>query len=169
MKLHTSKYYAALPGDKTFHDDELPYLLGSKELAQGFQRYARDLGLDDRVSTTVESAKWYEASKVWTVRAKQNGRDWSIQGRHLIFAICAVGQFPKMPQIPNQDIFQGTAMHSIQYKYPAAWKGKRGVVVSTANTGKSQRWIMVKLLIKSSVHDVAEHMVNTELSLVIIN
>ncbi|KAL1877418.1 hypothetical protein Daus18300_002403 [Diaporthe australafricana] len=150
VKLHTSKYYAALPGDKTFHDDELPYLLGSKELAQGFQRYARDFVLDVRVSTTVESAEWDEASKVWTVRAEQNGRDWSIQSRHLVFAIGAVGQFPKIPQIPNRDMFQGTAMHSVQYKYPAAWKGKKGVVIGTANTG----------------HDVAEDMVDAELSTV---
>ncbi|KAK2604340.1 hypothetical protein N8I77_007281 [Diaporthe amygdali] len=148
VKLHTSKYYAALPGDKTFHDDGLPYLLGSKELAEGFQRYANEFDLDVRVSTTVESAKWNEGTKVWTVEAKQNGRDWSIQGRHLVFAIGAVGQFPKIPQIPNREAFQGTAMHSVQYKYPTAWKGKKGVVVGTANTA----------------HDVAEDMVDAELS-----
>lgn len=136
VKLHTGKYYATLPGDKTFHDDNLPYLLGSKELAQGFQRYASDFGLDVRTSTTVDSAQWDEASKVWTVHAKQNGKSWSIQGRHLVFAIGAVGQFPKVPDIPNRDAFKGTAIHSVQYKYPAAWKGKKGVVIGTANTGK---------------------------------
>lgn len=136
VKLHTGKYYATLPGDKTFHDDDLPYLLGSKELAQGFQRYASDFGLDVRTSTTVDSAKWDEASKVWTVHAKQNGKDWSIQGRHIVFAIGAVGQFPNVPDIPNRDAFKGTAIHSVQYKYPAAWKGKKGVVIGTANTGK---------------------------------
>ena len=136
VKLHTGKYYATFPGDKTFHDDDLPYLLGSKELAQGFKSYASRFGLDVRTSTTVESAHWDEASKVWTVHAKQNGKGWSIQGRHLVFAIGAVGQFPKVPEIPSRDAFEGTAIHSVQYKYPAAWKGKKGVVIGTANTGK---------------------------------
>ncbi|KAL2277858.1 hypothetical protein FJTKL_15147 [Diaporthe vaccinii] len=148
VKLHTGKYYATLPGDKTFHDGDLPYLLGSKELAQGFQRYASDFGLDVRTFTTVESAQWDEVSKVWTVHAKQNVKDWSIQGRHLVFAVGTVGQFPKVPDIPNREIFKGTAIHSVKYKCPAAWKGKKGVVIGTANTA----------------HDVAEDMVEAELS-----
>jgi Flavin-binding monooxygenase-like len=50
--------------------------------------------------------------------------------------------------ISGQEIFKGHTLHSVHYTNPSAWKGKRGIVVGTANTG----------------HDVAEDMLAAELS-----
>jgi hypothetical protein len=53
-----------------------------------------------------------------------------------------------MPNLPNREKFNGTVLHSVDYKNSDSWSGKKGVVIGTANTG----------------HDVAVDMVNASLS-----
>lgn len=53
-----------------------------------------------------------------------------------------------MPEYPDRDTFEGTILHSGIYKDAIDWKGKRGVVIGTANTA----------------HDVVEDMLAAELS-----
>jgi cation diffusion facilitator CzcD-associated flavoprotein CzcO len=55
---------------------------------------------------------------------------------------------PVMPEYPRRNTFEGIILHSSTYTDAKEWKGKRGVVIGTANTG----------------HDVAEDMVAAELS-----
>lgn len=37
----------------------------------------------------------------------------------------------------TQDDFQGIALHSSQYQTADEWRGKKGVVIGTANTGNN--------------------------------
>ena len=48
--------------------------------------------------------------------------------------------------------FKGVMMHSVQYHDASAWKGKRGVIIGSANTA----------------HDIAEDMVEAELASTIL-
>ncbi|KAK0108019.1 hypothetical protein ONS95_002844 [Cadophora gregata] len=146
-KLHTGKWYASMPFDQTFRSDEYPYFLMGADLVRGFTEYVRDYGLDVRLSTIVESARWDEHAKIWTINAKQNGTQFTMKGRHIVFAIGA-DQKPSMPNYPNREAFKGVVIHSVDFKSPKEWKGLRGVVVGTANTA----------------HDVAEDMVEDELA-----
>ncbi|KAH7409722.1 flavin-containing monooxygenase [Cadophora sp. MPI-SDFR-AT-0126] len=145
-KLHTGKWYATMPFEQTFRSDEYPYFLTRTDLARGFTEYVNEYGLDVRLSTAVESASWDEHAKIWTVKANQNGTNFTLKGRHIIFAIGS-DQKPYMPNYPNRETFKGTVIHSVDYKSPREWKSLRAVVVGTANTA----------------HDVAEDMVEEEL------
>ncbi|KAL6708791.1 hypothetical protein ACN47E_002487 [Coniothyrium glycines] len=146
-KLHLSKWYANMPFGNTFNDESYPYFLGAADLARGFRKYVKDYALDIRTSTNVDSATWDAAQNMWTVGADHNGSRYTINGRHLIFAVGA-DQVPNFPQYPGRDLFKGVVVHSVDYKSPKPWKGLRGVVVGTANTA----------------HDVAEDMVEEGLS-----
>jgi len=53
-----------------------------------------------------------------------------------------------IPHYPGQENFKGTVLHSSAWKSAKPWKGKKGIVVGTANTG----------------HDVAENMLDAGLS-----
>jgi hypothetical protein len=76
-------------------------------------------------------------------------------------AVGAGGRLPVMPEYPNrvrnkfgpkpagsdsrsfQEIFGGEVLHSAHYTNPTAWRGKHGVIVGTANTGKQLLFISV--------------------------
>lgn len=135
-KLHLSKWYANMPFGNTFNDDSYPYFLTAADLARGFQQFVKDYALDVRGSTLVTSAEWDENGKIWTVHADQTGKEYSIKGRHLVFAVGA-DQVPNFPPYANREAFKGANIHSVDYKSPKEWKGLKGVVIGTANTGKS--------------------------------
>ncbi|PNP57323.1 hypothetical protein FNYG_15229 [Fusarium nygamai] len=147
-KLHTGKYFSHLPFENTFAGDEWPYFLRGKDLAKGYRDYVKRYQLDVRTSTTVEQAKWLENSASWMVKISCRGKHSAIEAKHVVFAIGAGGQHPKMPYIPNREAFKGISLHSKEYRNAKQWKGKRGVVVGTANTG----------------HDVAIDMVEADLT-----
>ncbi|KAM0346972.1 hypothetical protein ACHAO7_011847 [Fusarium culmorum] len=146
VKLHTGKYFAHLPFEATFAGDEWPYFLRGVDLAKGYRDYVKRYQLDVRTSTTVEQAKWLEDS--WLIQTVCKGKRTAIGAKHIVFAMGAGGQRPIMPYIPNRDDFKGISIHSKEYKSAKQWKGKRGVVVGTANTG----------------HDVAVDMVEADLA-----
>jgi cation diffusion facilitator CzcD-associated flavoprotein CzcO len=106
---------------------------------------------------TVESASLDEEQKIWTVcvRNKNVPETSVIRTRHLVLAIGAGGQTPKMPELPNrvsceiyqffffflqakrvQKSFRGEVLHSVDYKSATRWNGKAGIVVGSANTGE---------------------------------
>ncbi|GIZ47573.1 hypothetical protein CKM354_001066100 [Cercospora kikuchii] len=148
VKLHTSRYYSNFPFGKHFNSEELPYFLRPQNLARGFQQYVADYGLDVRLSSRVEYAKWDEDTQRWTVTVNTEGKEWSLRAKHIVFAIGTVGAFPARPEIPNEESYRGTAVHSTAFKNAIPWAGKKGIVVGTGNTA----------------HDVAEDMVDSGLT-----
>ena len=78
----------------------------------------------------------------------QDGEERSINCSHVVLAGGGGGQIPQMPHYPGQQTFEGTILHSGSYVDANEWKGKRGVVIGTANTA----------------HDVAEDMLAAELT-----
>lgn len=66
---------------------------------------------------TVESASLDEEQKIWTlyVRNKNALETSVIRTRHLVLAIGAGGQTPKMPELPNRvscEIYDGSLFHA---------------------------------------------------------
>ncbi|KAK5166750.1 hypothetical protein LTR04_000461 [Oleoguttula sp. CCFEE 6159] len=115
---------------------EDPYFLEGKDLARGFQNFVNRYGINVSLSTSVESASWNDEDRSWTVNLDQGGEQRSLRARHLVLAIGAGGQVPKMPEYPNRALFEGTVVHSADYKSSTQWQGKNGVVIGTGNTGK---------------------------------
>lgn len=65
-----------------------------------------------------------------------------------------------------QENFKGTILHSADYTSASEWKGKHGVVVGTANTGKKNHSRIICVFVNKFHlgHDVAEDMVESGLS-----
>jgi hypothetical protein len=61
-------------------------------------------------------------------------------------------------------MFQGLILHSAEYKDASQWKGKRGVVIGTANTGNFLLSFQSRELTYLIGHDVADDMVEAGLS-----
>ena len=133
VRLHTCKEYGHLPFGRTFQPED-PYFLSAKDLARGYQRFVDQYDINVWLSTSAESATWNNEAKTWTVNIVREGRKMSIAARHVVFAIGAGGQTPKMPEYAHREDFNGITMHSASYKSSGAWSGKKGVVIGTAST-----------------------------------
>ncbi len=149
-RLHTAREYNHLPFDRTF---PLPYqeYLTKYDLAKGYKSWVEKFGVDKHIwcNTTLDCGSWDEASRTWTLRVGHaDGTAQTITTRNVIMATGGGGQIPIMPHYPGRENFQGTVLHSADYKSAEPWRGKSGIVIGTANTA----------------HDVAEDMVEAGLS-----
>jgi Pyridine nucleotide-disulphide oxidoreductase len=143
MKLHTSKESCQLPFDRTW-GPEYSYFLTAKHLAEGYQRYVKKYNLNVQLSSQVEKASWNEREGTWTITVISKNQTETLTARHLVLAIGATGSIPKMPHLAGKEAFRGEVLHSVYYKNATRWKGKKCVIVGTANTA----------------HDIAEDMLD---------
>ena len=72
---------------------------------------------------------------LWTLKVDRNGTIYTVIGRHLILSTGPGGTIPIRPTYPGREIFKGEVLHSKDYKSAAGWKGSKGLVIGTANTG----------------------------------
>uniref|UniRef100_A0A093Y726 Putative indole-3-pyruvate monooxygenase YUCCA5 n=1 Tax=Talaromyces marneffei PM1 TaxID=1077442 RepID=A0A093Y726_TALMA len=158
-KIHTIRESSHLPFERTFTPD-YPQWLTKDDLADAFKAWSERYGLTPHIwlSTTLKSGSWDESTKIWTLELRRRQPDSdrlkliTVTSSHVVLAIGINSQIPWFPEYANKFQFQGTVMHSKDYKNASKWKGKHGVVVGTANTG----------------HDVAEDMVKAGLASVTI-
>lgn len=123
-------------------------MLTTKMIASGHSRWAERFGINVMLGTSVLKAIWDELAQTWSVTVSPTaGQEEIITARNLVLSIGGGAAVPVSPEWPGREEFGGTAVHSIDYKTAEPWRGKKGVVIGTANTG----------------HDVAEDMVNAGL------
>ncbi|OCT44337.1 Flavin-binding monooxygenase-like family protein [Cladophialophora carrionii] len=149
-RLHTAREYNHLPFDRTF---PLPYqeFLTKYDLAKGYKEWVDKFGIAQHICfrTTLDSGSWDEQSRTWTLHvSRADGSVQTLTADHVVMATGGGGQIPIMPHYPGRETFQGTVLHSADYKSAAPWRGQPGIVIGTANTA----------------HDVAEDMVEAALS-----
>lgn len=134
VKLHTSREFNQLPGTPRTFRPEDPYYLSARDLAMGFQRYVKTFGINVMTSTTVKSAKYDAAQKIWNITARRSEEELNVSARHLVLATGSMGANPIMPEYLTPEKYQGDAIHAIHWKNAMPWKGKRGIVIGSANT-----------------------------------
>ncbi|KIW63602.1 hypothetical protein PV04_08589 [Phialophora macrospora] len=149
-RLHTAREYSHLPFDRTF---PLPYqeFLTKYDLAKGYKEWIEKFGIDQHIwfNTTLDSGSWDDQSRIWTLHVRRaDGSAQTLTTGHVVMATGGGGQIPIMPHYPGRETFQGTVLHSADFKSAEPWREKPGIVVGTANTA----------------HDVAEDMVEAALS-----
>ena len=147
VSIHTSRAYGQLPFEKIW-GPEYPYHLSTSDLNEGYQKYVRMHDLNVWLSTELESASWDDRDKIWILHLNRLGGQSVVHTRSLVLAIGAGGQVPKMPELPNRELFKGKVMHTVDYKNADAWAGLKGVVIGSANSG----------------HDVSSDMLNSKLA-----
>jgi hypothetical protein len=116
--LHTSREYNQLPGSPRPFRLEDPYYLSSHDLAAGFKRYVSTFGINILTSTTVSSAKFDYANRVWTIVAQSNGKTSTFRARHLVLATGSMGSNPIIPKYSNPEKFLGSTLHTLEWKTP---------------------------------------------------
>lgn len=126
LHLHTDKKNSELPF-LPFPKD-YPRYISRSQLIEYLESYAQKFQLDIRFHQEVISARY------------ENDR-WQAQTQdHLYYAtnlVVATGynHEPFLPTWPGQDLFQGTMIHSSQYKNGEPFKGKKVLVVGFGNSG----------------------------------
>lgn len=126
LRLFSPARFSSLPG-LAFPGDPDRYP-SRDETTQYLRAYAAHFRLPVVGNTRVDSVS--RAGDVFTVRST-DGRGFKARN-----VIAASGAFhcPALPQLPGQDIFQGTVLHSFAYQSPEAFAGQRVVVMGAANS-----------------------------------
>ena len=104
---------------------------------------------------------------LWTLKVKREGLVYTVVGRHLILSTGPGGTVPIQPEYPDRDLFEGVVLHSNTFTNASGWKGKKGLVIGTANTGGPETGTSIVLTCTVPPgHDVAEDMLHSGLSTV---
>jgi len=147
VKLHTTRDSSYLPFNRTF-DTSYPVYLSKDDLARGYEKWVNDFKIKVWGSTVLEKGTWLPDEDAWELQLTRDGVPASIKAKHIVMATGAGCQVPVVPALKDTELFKGKSIHSAAYTSATPWKGMRGVVVGTANTG----------------HDVAEDMLAAGLS-----
>ncbi|MGI9295594.1 MAG: flavin-containing monooxygenase [Pseudomonadales bacterium] len=103
------------------------------ELREYFERCAAKYDVYERINfnTEVTSARFDEATSIWTVTTR--GQDGESKDFSANAIISGVGQLnrPKIPDIKGLDTFQGPYFHSAHWQHEHALNGKRIAVIGT--------------------------------------
>jgi hypothetical protein len=147
ISIHLSNSYSEMPFQRVYAGK--PYNLGSKDLAEGMQKYVDMHNIQAWLSSSVDQARWDEETKSWNVIVSKQGQPKHIKVKHLVMAIGGGLDIPRYPaEYPNRDEYQGTVLHSIDWKNADAFKGKKGIIIGAGN----------------SAFDIARNMVDSNLS-----
>ncbi len=141
LVLHDPVWYDHLPF-KPFPDG-WPVFTPKDQMADWLEEYARDLGLNIWTSSELHAARYDADHGRWTAEVTRDGEAITLTPTHLVMALGLSG-FPRMPDFPGQDRFQGPQMHSSAYQGGHDFAGQDVVVVGANN----------------SAHDIASDLVS---------
>jgi len=122
--------------------DHLPYLpfpanwpvfAPKDKLGDWLEMYTKIMELNYWTNTTCKSAKFDAAKGEWTVHMTRDGKDVTLNPKHVIFATGMSAQ-PRMPDLKGMDSFKGDQHHSSKHPGPDAYKGKKAVVIGSNNS-----------------------------------
>ena len=152
IRQHTTKEMNNLPGDRTWKMDD-PELLSGQDVARGYQEYARKYGLNIWLRTMFERAEYDKVKNIWTLALSLSNDDGgstqlNCRCRHLALAMGGTYATPRMPELKDRELFQGTVMHSSEFANAAKWKGQKGIVIGSG----------------VSAHDIAQDMLDNGVS-----
>jgi flavin-binding monooxygenase-like protein len=126
LTLHTGKHMSSLPG--LGFPRATPLFVPRGVFWEYLRDYARRFALPIETGCQVSGAR-YEGG-AWRVR--YDGRE--VEARSLVVATGIVAN-PRRPDFPDLDRYRGRLIHSVEYRRPAAFAGRRVLVVGVGNSG----------------------------------
>ena len=126
LTLHTGKHMSTLPG-RSF-PRSAPLFVPRGEFWEYLRDYARAFELPVETRCTVERIT--RSDGTWSVTTTSG----PIAARALVVATGIVAN-PKAPRFPGQERFAGRIEHSVGYRRPDAYVGRRVLVVGVGNSG----------------------------------
>lgn len=126
LVLHTGKHLSSLPGLP--YPASVPLFPTRRDFLDYLVRYADTFRLPVRTNTDVVSLRRNGDS--WVARTS-DGDD--LRARAIVMATGIVSN-PQTPRITGLDRFGGTVMHSVEYRRPERFAGRRVLVVGAGNS-----------------------------------
>ncbi|XBQ94641.1 hypothetical protein V6000_010074 [Aspergillus fumigatus] len=138
-KLHTIRDYSHLPFERNFAHIDHEWLT-KDDLAEGFAAWAEKYRIRIWTRSELQSGTWDDSHAQWTLKVRQTTAGSELikilTCRHVVLATGGPCNKPHKPFYPGEERFKGVVQHSARYHNARNWKGQRGVVVGTANTGE---------------------------------
>ncbi len=127
LKLHTVKKFSHLP-HLQFPKD-FPKFVSKDELVEYYESYCEHFDIQPELDTEVKHIT-KDTSGNWSVTTNKGTATYQ-----KVVIATGVNRIPRIPRFPNQEAFQGDITHSIHYKNPMPFLGKKVLVVGMGNTG----------------------------------
>ena len=131
LALHDPVWYDHLPY-LPFPED-WPVFSPKDKIADWLEMYTRIMELNYWGSTEAKGAHWDEAVQEWVVTVVRQGQEVTLRPKQLVLATGMSG-IANMPAFPGMDHFQGTQVHSSQFRGGQDWNGKKAVVIGSNNS-----------------------------------
>jgi cation diffusion facilitator CzcD-associated flavoprotein CzcO len=126
LTLHTGKHLSTLPGMS--FDRRVPIFPSRRDFVEYLTRYVTFHAVPIRTGTPVRAVE--KGERGWTVRTGSG----SMSAGAVVVATGIVSA-PRMPNVPGRDRFAGRVTHSVDYRRPAGFEGRRVLVVGVGNSG----------------------------------
>jgi cation diffusion facilitator CzcD-associated flavoprotein CzcO len=126
LTLHTGKHLSSLP--RMSFDRRVGIFPTRGDFVSYLHRYAEVFELPIETGRAVTAMERDGAA--WVVRTA----DGDIRADAVVMATGIVGG-PRVPDVRGHDRFRGRVIHSIDYRRPAGYAGKRVLVVGVGNSG----------------------------------
>lgn len=128
LVLHTGRHMSVLPGMR--YPRGTPLFPSRNDFVDYLERYVEQFGLRVETGTSVLRAHPPSDDGAW--RLETNRGD--IEADALVFATGVVAN-PIVPDIPGRETFAGRVLHSLEYRNPEPFRGRRVLVVGVGNSG----------------------------------
>lgn len=138
------KRYGSLALHTPLTSDSFPYLpfpptwprfTPKDRLADFLESYASLLGLRVWTGSQAENVRFDEDEQRWNMDVvRPDGSTRALSAGHLVFATGMLSE-PLRPDLPGQELYRGTVMHTADYRDHRDWVGKRALVVGTGVSG----------------------------------
>ena len=127
LRLHTGKHLSHLPGYRFC--SATPLFPSREDFVRYLDDYARHFGI--AVETGKDVAAVSKAGDGWRITTADGE---SHDAAALVMSTGIIAN-PKVPLLPGQDRFRGRVMHSVEYRRPNEFIGRRVLVVGVGNSG----------------------------------
>ncbi len=154
LHLHTVKELSALPGLP--FPAQAPRYVPREQVVRYLEDYARHFGIRPLFGVAVQRIEPLAAGTGWAVICEDGRR---IEAPHVVVASGANAR-PRRPELPGEQTYEGTVLHSHAYRDPAPFTGQRVLVVGMGNTGAEialdlcEAGVEVALSVRSAVNIV---------------
>jgi len=113
--------------------DHWPVFTPKDQLGDWIEMYVKVMNINYWTRTTVQSCKFDDAKKLWSVELTRDGKPLTLTPAHVILATGMSG-FPNMPSFPGETDFKGKLFHSSKFPGGHEFKGKNVVIVGSNNS-----------------------------------
>lgn len=126
LRLHTGRHMSTLPG--LGYAAGTPLFPSRDQFVAYLRAFAEHFALGVETSSEVTALR--RGGRGWT--AEVNGT--TAEGRAVVMATGIMSK-PVVPELPGRDDFAGEVIHSVAYRNPEPFRGRRVLVVGAGNSG----------------------------------